>query len=56
MPVGIIMLGIGVAERFGKSAGFGVGLGLLGPIFYPMLGFSDARYTPPALGAPSTLV
>ena len=42
--VGAILVGIGVAEKFGKSAAFGVGLGLLSPIFYPILGFSDAQY------------
>ena len=39
-----IMLGIGIAEKFGKSAGFGVGLSLLGFVFYPILGFGDAVY------------
>jgi len=38
------MVSIGVAENFGKSAGFGIGLWLLGIIFYPMLAFSDAQY------------
>lgn len=42
-----IMLGIAVAQAFGKSTGFGVGLGLLGVIFYPILGFGDARYQGP---------
>jgi len=45
--VGIIvmaMVGIGVARQFGKSDGFGIGLWLLGPIFYPLLGFGDAQY------------
>lgn len=35
---------IALAERFGKGAGFGVGLGLLGVIFFPILGFGDAQY------------
>jgi hypothetical protein len=35
---------IALAERFGKGAGFGVGLGLLSPIFFPILGFGDATY------------
>ena len=35
---------IALAERFGKGAGFGVGLGLLGGIFFPILGFGDAQY------------
>ena len=39
-----ILIGIGVAEKFGKSQGFGVGLGLLGLVFYPILGFGDAQY------------
>lgn len=39
-----VLLGIAIAEKFGKSQGFGVGLGLLGFIFYPILAFSDAKY------------
>lgn len=39
-----ILIGLGVAERFGKGAGFGVGLGLVPFIFYPMLAFTDAEY------------
>jgi len=39
-----ILVGIGVAERFGKGAGFGIGLALLPFIFYPMLAWGDARY------------
>ena len=35
---------VALAERFGKSAGFGVGLGLLGVIFFPILGFGDSTY------------
>jgi hypothetical protein len=35
---------ISLAEKFGKGAGFGVGLVLLGFIFFPILGFGDARY------------
>ena len=35
---------IGVAQNFGKSAGFGVGLALLGFIFFPILAFGDAQY------------
>jgi hypothetical protein len=40
-----IILGIALAEKFGKGAGFGVGLALLGFIFFPILGFGDAKYT-----------
>ncbi len=34
------------AKRFGKDPVYGVGLALLAPIFFPILGFSDARYRP----------
>lgn len=40
----IIITCIALAERFGKGAGFGVGLGLLGVIFFPILGFGDSQY------------
>lgn len=33
-----------IAKQFGKSAGFGIGLLLLPFVFYPMLGFGDAKY------------
>jgi hypothetical protein len=51
-PVGGVIVGMEVAKRFGRSDGFGIGLGLLPFVFYPMLGFSDARYdnNPPAHG------
>jgi hypothetical protein len=39
-----ILVGIAVAKNFGKSDAFGVGLGLLGFIFYPILGFGDAQF------------
>ncbi len=42
--VGMILLSIKVAEKFGKSQGFGVGMGLLPFVFYPMLAFSDDQY------------
>ena len=42
--IAIILVSMAVAERFGKSSGFGSGLALLSPVFYPMLGFSDAQY------------
>ena len=32
------------AKAFGKSTGFGIGLLLLSPIFYPILAFGDAKY------------
>jgi hypothetical protein len=45
-----ILLSIAIAERFGKGAGFGLGLAFLGFIFYPILAFGDARYQ--GAGAP----
>ncbi|WP_428263817.1 DUF5684 domain-containing protein [Haliangium sp.] len=44
-----ILIAIGIAERFGKSTGFGIGLALLGIIFYPILGFGSAQYQGPRL-------
>ena len=48
IPIGniiaAIMISIKIAENFGKSGGFGIGLWLLPVIFYPMLGFGDAKY------------
>jgi hypothetical protein len=39
-----IMISLDVARNFGKGAGFGIGLWLLPMVFYPILGFSDARF------------
>jgi hypothetical protein len=36
---------LGVAEKFGKGAGFAVGMFFLPFIFYPILAFSDAQYS-----------
>ncbi len=44
----IIIMSIAIAQRFGKGTGFALGLALLAPIFYPILGFGDARYNPNA--------
>jgi hypothetical protein len=43
-----IIVVLAVAKNFGKGAGFGIGLLLLAPIFYPMLAWGDARYQPQA--------
>lgn len=44
-----IIVMLDVAKAFGKGAGFAVGLILLGFVFIPILGFSDAQYQgPPA--------
>lgn len=39
-----IIVALEIAKAFGKGTGFGVGLALLGFIFYPILGFGDATY------------
>lgn len=44
--VASFIVNIALAERFGKSAGFGIGMALFPFVFYPMLGFGNARYTP----------
>ena len=45
--VGIILC-IDMAKSFGKGAGFGIGLALLGVIFVPILGFGSAQYQGPS--------
>jgi hypothetical protein len=39
-----LLVSLGVAEQFGKGAGFGFGLFFLGFIFYPILAFGDSKY------------
>jgi hypothetical protein len=46
-----IIVALEVARVFGKGVGFGLGLAFLPFIFYPLLGFSDARYQPMAAPA-----
>lgn len=52
LPFVNIIFGIWVlnllAKSFGKSEGFTIGLILLPIIFYPVLGFGDAKYNGPA--------
>ena len=44
-----VILCIDLAKAFGQGAAFGIGLLLIGFIFYPILAFGDARYMgPPA--------
>ncbi len=40
----VILVGIAVAAKFGKGAGFGLGIAFLPMIFYLILGFGDAQY------------
>ena len=43
-----MILCIDMAKSFGKGAGFGIGLALLGIIFWPILGFGSAQYQGPS--------
>jgi len=43
---------VSLARSFGKGTGFGVGLALVGFIFFPILGFGDARYQAPQSAGP----
>jgi hypothetical protein len=40
----LLLVNIAIAEKFGQGAGMGVGLTLLGFIFWPILGFGSAQY------------
>jgi hypothetical protein len=51
-PIFFIVLSIDLAKSFGKGVGFGLGLALLGVIFFPILGFGSATYQGPS-AAPS---
>jgi len=42
---------VALSDRFGKGAGFAVGLVLLPMVFYPILGFGSAQYTSPPASA-----
>jgi Family of unknown function (DUF5684) len=43
----IFVISIAVAKSFGKDTGFGIALVFLGFIFFPILGFGDAKYIGP---------
>ena len=46
-----IIVNVEIAQKFGRSAGFGVGLAFLSFIFYPILGFGDDQYQGNQMGA-----
>ncbi|HEY7659800.1 MAG TPA: DUF5684 domain-containing protein [Actinomycetota bacterium] len=50
--VALFVIDIAVSERFGKGAGFGVGLALLPIVFYPILAWGKATYQGLATPAP----
>ena len=49
--IAMILVFVALAKSFGKSTGFAMGLLFLGFIFFPILGFGDARYIGPVGGA-----
>ena len=42
--VGLFLLNHAIAKAFGKDIGYAFGLFLLPMVFWPMLGFGDAKY------------
>jgi hypothetical protein len=44
--IAAIIVFIGIAQRFGKGAGFGLGMVFFGFIFWPLLGFGGATAAP----------
>jgi hypothetical protein len=45
--IAAILVNVEVARRFGRSEAYGLGLALLGFVFYPLLGLSRAKYEIP---------
>ena len=48
-----ILIAVKLAKAFGKGTGFIIGLILVAPIFYLMLGFGNAQYDPSVRQTPS---
>lgn len=46
--IAMIIVGIDLAKSFGRGPGFGIGLALLGFIFFPILGFGKSQYLGPS--------
>jgi len=42
--IAVILVNIEVAKRFGRSEAYGLGLTVIGFVFYPILGLGPARY------------
>lgn len=53
--IAAVVLSIDMAKSFGKTEIYGIGLAFLGIIFWPMLGFGDARYVGPSAGQPQAM-
>lgn len=47
----LAILSIDIAKSYGKGTGFGIGLWLLAPIFYLILGFGGSTYRGPSVNA-----
>lgn len=47
----LAIISIDVAKSYGKGTGFGIGLWLLAPLFYLILGFGSSTYRGPAVAA-----
>jgi hypothetical protein len=45
---GLVVL-FAIARKFGKGAGFALGMIFVPPIFYPLLAWGDAQYDPNAM-------
>lgn len=39
-----LLVSLALAEKFGRDTGFGIGLAVLPFVFYPLLGFGEARF------------
>ena len=46
-----VIVALDVAKSFGRGTGFGIGLWLLSPIFYMILGFGSSTYKGPAVSS-----
>jgi hypothetical protein len=47
----LLLVSLGLSRSFGKGTGFGIGLWLLGPIFFIILGFGSSTYRGPVVPA-----
>jgi len=49
----LLLVSLELSRSFGKGTGFGIGLWLLGPIFFIILGFGSSTYRGPVVAAPA---
>ncbi len=50
----LLIVSLELSRCFGKGAGFGVGLWLLGPLFFIILGFGSSTYRGPVVASPAS--